>query len=216
MRVGKLVAASLAVATAAAVAGTPFLYRSWQSVRYRNLRVVEPGRLYRSGQMTPVGFAAVFREYGVRTVVSFRDTRDDGREPEDAAERAVCAEYGVRFESFPKADWSPGPDGVVSGDRNVSRWLTLLRDPATEYPVLMHCFAGIHRTGAYCAAYRLECGWGYADVVAEMEAAGTRRTTFADNLRAYLKGYKPGRMTGVVPGEPSPSGDGVPGRPSVP
>lgn len=178
------------------VAGGPFAYRSWQSVKYRNLRVVEPGRLYRSGQMSPAGFEQAFRDLGVRTVVSFRDTRDDGREPDDDDEEAVCRRHGVRFHTLPKADWSPGPDGVISGDRNVDRWLAILADPATEYPVLCHCFAGIHRTGAYCAVYRLERGWTPAEVRRELVAAGTRRTTFAPNLLGYLDAYKPGRLKG--------------------
>ncbi len=176
------------------VAGGPFVYRSWQSVKYRNLRVVEPGRLYRSGQMSPAGFDAAFRDLGIRTVVSFRDTRDDGREPDDADEEAVCRRHGVRFRTLPKADWSPGPDGVISGDRNVDALFGLLADPATQYPVLIHCFAGIHRTGAYTAIYRMEHGWTAAEAKAELVAAGTRRTTFADNLLKYLDGYKPGRL----------------------
>jgi tyrosine-protein phosphatase SIW14 len=182
------------VVLAGLTAGLPFAYRSWQSVKYRNLRAVEPGRLYRSGQMTPAGFDAAFQELGIRTVVSFRDTRDDGREPDDAAEEEICRKHGIRFHRLPPADWSPGPDGVISGDRNVDRWLGILADPATEYPLLMHCFAGIHRTGAYCAVYRLERGWSVGDAVAEMKAAGTVRTTFADNLLNYLAGYKPGRL----------------------
>ena len=176
------------------IAGGPFGYRSWQSVKYRNLRVVEPGRLYRSGQMSPTGFDAAFRDLGIRTVVSFRDTRDDGREPDDADEEEVCRRRKVRFQTLPKADWSPGPDGVISGDRNVDSLFALLADPATEYPVLIHCFAGIHRTGAYTAVYRLEHGWTAAEAKAELVAAGTRRTTFADNLLKYLDGYKPGRL----------------------
>jgi protein tyrosine/serine phosphatase len=177
------------------IASGPLVYRSWQSVKYRNLRAVEPGRVYRSGQMSPAGFEAAIRDLGVRTIVSFRDTRDDGREPDDDSEEDVCRRHGVAFHTLPKADWSPGPDGVISGDRNVDRLFKLLADPGTEYPVLMHCFAGIHRTGAYCAVYRLETGWSAEEAKAELVAAGTRRTTFAPNLMQYLDGYKRGRLS---------------------
>ena len=179
------------------IVGGPFVYRSWQSVKYRNLRVLEPGRMYRSGQLSPTGFESAFRDLGIRTVVSFRDTRDDGREPNDEDEEVVCRRHGVAFHTLPKADWSPGPDGVISGDRNVDRLFALLSDPKTEYPVLVHCFAGIHRTGAYCAVYRLESGWTVSEAKTEMIAAGTSRTTFADNLMQYLARYKPGRFPNV-------------------
>ena len=43
------------------------------------IRVVDDGVLYRSGQMTPEGFQRSVREYGIRTVISLRDSKDEGK-----------------------------------------------------------------------------------------------------------------------------------------
>ena len=67
-------------------------------------------------------------------------------------------------------------------------------DPMTK-PVLVHCFAGIHRTGGYVALYRMEHnGWTADDAIAEMKSMGTIRTTFDDEIPNYLQAYKPGRL----------------------
>ena len=45
-----------------------------------------------------------------------------------------------------------------------------------EHPpsaVLVHCFAGLHRTGAYCAAYRMGFnGWSQQQAILEMKHLG--------------------------------------------
>jgi protein tyrosine/serine phosphatase len=64
-----------------------------------------------------------------------------------------------------------------------------MSDPA-NHPVLVHCFAGIHRTGAFCALYRMEFdGWSNEQAVQEMKELG-----YADYHRdvfAYLRRYQP-------------------------
>lgn len=172
-----------------AIVTLPMLYRSLRSEEYRNFRVVVPGVLYRSGQMSPEGFERVFREFGIKTVISFRGVRDDGRDTDDEAEVEVCRRLGVQFVRFPLADWEP-VDGVIPADQNVSRFLAMMDDPNVEKPVLVHCFAGIHRTGSHCAVYRMtHCGWNCDEAIREMEAMGTSRTTFAPNLIDYLRNY---------------------------
>lgn len=183
------------VLIAVGVCGLPFLYKADRSVEYRNLRVVEPGVLYRSGMLTESGFDRVFREQGIRTVVTFRDNRDDGKEPEDEYEAALCRTYGIAHYRLPRADWSPDPTGTIPGDRNMNRFIELLADPTTQYPMLVHCFAGIHRTGPYCAVYRMEKhGWTHEQAIDELRGMGTVRTTFSDNLMTYLNDYRPVRL----------------------
>jgi tyrosine-protein phosphatase SIW14 len=152
---------------------------------------VDENRLYRSGQMTPEGFRRVVREQGIRTVISLRDRVDESGEYEDGAEVEYCREHGIGFYRLPPADWTP-VGGVIPGDENIKEFLRILDDPTTQRPVLIHCFAGIHRTGAHCAVYRIEYqNWSAADAIAEMRAVGTSRSTFADNLIQYLEAYTP-------------------------
>lgn len=176
---------------AALVVGGPIVYQRAKHTEYRNFRVVDPGAMYRSGQMTPAGFARVAREFGIRTVVSLRDTKDDTGVLEDQPEADYCAAHGLAFYRLPPADWEP-VNGVVPGDANVREWMRILADPATERPILVHCFAGIHRTGAHVATYRIAYdGWTPAEAIAEMKTKGNSRTTFADNLLLYLGNYAP-------------------------
>lgn len=186
----------LGVVLAVCVVGIPFWYRSVESVRYRNLRVVKEGELYRSGTMTADGLARTVKELGIGTVISLRDRKDDTGVNDDRAEADFCAANGVAFHRLPPADWSP-VDGVIPGERTVRDFLRILDDPDTKRPVLIHCFAGIHRTGAQCAVYRIEYdGWPAEAAIAEMRSMGTVRTTFADNLIEYLTGYSRGRLRG--------------------
>jgi protein tyrosine/serine phosphatase len=195
----RVLTVGLVFGLAVAVAVTPFVYWSVESTRYRNFRVVKDGELYRSGQMPADRFARVVREFGIKAVVSLRDRQGDDGVFEDQAEADYCAANGVAFFRLPPGDWSP-VDGVIPGERTVSDFLRIVTDPTADHrPLLIHCFAGIHRTGAHCAVYRMEFDrWPADEAVAEMRSMGTPRTTFAPNLLNYLNGYRPGvRVSGT-------------------
>ena len=190
----RLVCVALVVVTAGAVAGVPVAYRSAVSVKYRNFRVVEPGVLYRSGQMTPAGFQSVALEYGLRTVVSLRDAKDDaGPLPENDAEADWCRANGVRHIVLSPQVWY-APAGRPPVEPNLRAFLAAVADPAGR-PVLVHCFAGIHRTGGYVALYRVDHdGWTADEAVREMKSMGTARTTFDDEIPGYLRAYRRGTL----------------------
>lgn len=183
----------LGTAVALLVGAVPLLYSAHQQTSRRNFHVVEDGVLYRSGQLSRPVFERVVREYGIKTVITLRTTRDLSRPFPDEWEREVCAARGIRHVRIVPLVWSPDEHGDVPADRNVETFLGLVRDPA-NHPVLVHCFAGIHRTGTMCALYRLEIDrWGAGDAVREMEACGfdADENDGTRAISAYLKNYKP-------------------------
>jgi tyrosine-protein phosphatase SIW14 len=79
----------------------------------------------------------------------------------------------------------------VPAAEGVRKFLALLDDPA-NHPVLVHCFAGVHRTGAYCAIYRMEYDrWSNARAIAEMCACGYRDLDDEWDLLGFLEEYQP-------------------------
>ena len=62
-----------------------------------------------------------------------------------------------------------------------------MSDPA-NYPVLVHCFAGIHRTGAYCAIYRMEFDhWTNDRAIDELKAHGYYNLPEEKDILGYLR-----------------------------
>ena len=155
----------------------------------RNFRVVREGVLYRSGQMTRAGLARAHHDYGIRTVICLRD----GLTAADQAEEKFCAAEDVRFVRIPPSGWGD-VGGVVPVEEGVRKFRALLADPK-NYPVLVHCFAGVHRTGAYSAIYRMEFErWSNARAIAEMKACGYSNLDDEWDILGYLEQYRPSWM----------------------
>jgi tyrosine-protein phosphatase SIW14 len=168
---------------ALAIAAVPVVYASHRMTSWRHFRVVEEGRLYRSGQLGPPALDRVVREQGIRTVVCLRAlARPGDATPEDAEER-WCAARGIRYVRFNPAPWNS-----PAGQANLDAFLGVTDDPSLG-PTLVHCFAGLHRTGVFCAVYRMERqGWSNADAIAEMYAVGyfQEDPTALDFLQNYV------------------------------
>jgi protein tyrosine/serine phosphatase len=166
----------------------------------RNFRVVREGVLYRSGQTTLDGLKRIIHDYGIRTVISLRDTRVPGVTPPDHAEEVFCGGLGIKFVRLPPAHWE-GPGGVAPVDDNVRQFRALMADP-DNHPVLIHCFRGWHRTGAYCAIYRMEFeGWSNERAIHELRANGYTILDDHLDLLGYLERYRPVRGTSALPSE---------------
>lgn len=154
----------------------------------RNFRVVRDGVLYRSGQMTRAGLERALHDYGIRTVVSLRDREIPGEAPPDQAEEEFCKKMEVRHVRITPRNWE-GPDLVPPVEVGVQQFLAVMRDPG-NYPVLVHCFAGIHRTGAYTAIYRMELeGWASERALTEMKACGYDNLENELDILGYLRTY---------------------------
>src|SRR5437763_5418056 len=86
----------LAGTALAMVVAAPLVYSAHRNTHARNLRVVEDGVLYRSGQLTPAGLERVCHDYGIRTVVTLRASKRNPTDtPQDAWEETWCAAHGL-------------------------------------------------------------------------------------------------------------------------
>jgi protein tyrosine/serine phosphatase len=73
----------------------------------------------------------------------------------------------------------------------VRKFREIMADP-DNFPVLIHCFAGIHRSGAYCAIYRMEHDhWTNAQAIAELKAHGYDNLDDEWDILGYLEQYCP-------------------------
>jgi tyrosine-protein phosphatase SIW14 len=172
------------------VAG-PLAYSRHRASLYRNFRVVEDGRLYRSGQMSLPGLQRTIEEYGIRTVVSLRYAEKEGDRPPDWQEEEFCKAHGVRYVRVRPQAWSACADGAVPAQKPVDEFLKVMDDPSV-YPVLIHCFAGMHRTGSYCAIYRMEYqGWNNFEALQELKSLGYKHLDDEKDVQGYLENYVP-------------------------
>jgi tyrosine-protein phosphatase SIW14 len=182
----------LAATVLGVVAASPLVYSMNHNWHMRGLRVVEPGKLYRSGQLTPQGFERVLHEQGIKTVITLRTSRTSGLPP-DTWEEGICAARGVKHVRIVPRVWGADEKGEIPAEQGVKEFLAVMDDP-TNYPVLVHCFAGIHRTGTMCAIYRMEYqGWTAERSIEEMEYYGFAPEDMHEHIGGYLRDYQPRR-----------------------
>jgi tyrosine-protein phosphatase SIW14 len=192
VRMARAIRFLLGTLVVAVIVGLPLAYGSYRHTHFRNLRVVKPGLLYRSGQLTLTGWERVINDYGIKTVVSLRDARVEGKTPPDAAEETYCRKLDINYLRLPPQKWwTPIIGGPIPAEANVKRFLQVMDDPA-NYPVLIHCFAGIHRTGQYVALYRMEYDhWDNDRALDEMRANGYDTLDDEFDVLEYLQAYRP-------------------------
>lgn len=110
-----------------------------------NIHEVEPGQVYRSGQLWPSQLSSLLQEKGIRTVINLRG-ENPGRAWYDDEIRVTEA-AGVRHVSLPmSANVEPSPDLLA-------RLIDTLG--TAQQPMLIHCEAGADRSGLASALYQL-------------------------------------------------------------
>jgi hypothetical protein len=191
------------VGIAAMLVGVPFVHFRAVYAHGKRLREVTPGRVYRSGQLTADGFADACRRYGIRTVVNLQDEYPD---PDVALsfwnnrtvpESDLCRQLGVRY-VFIQPDLVSRKLVPARRPAAIDRLLELLDDPAS-YPVLLHCRAGLHRTGCMVAVYRMEYeGWSPQAALRELRENGFGEAACEaanDYVKQYILTYRRGVRT---------------------
>ena len=180
----------LATVVVALVVGSPLVYSAHHNTSLRNFRVVEDGVLYRSGQLTPAGFERVLHDYGIKTVITLRTSRTTALPP-DTWEEGICAAKGVNHVRIVPRVWGADEKGEIPAEQGVQTFLSVL-EKKENHPVLVHCFAGIHRTGTMCAIYRMEYqGWSPERAMEEMQLYGFAPEDMHHHISGYLRAYEP-------------------------
>jgi tyrosine-protein phosphatase SIW14 len=131
--------------------------------------------LYRGGQPSESDYKAL-ASIGIKTIVDLRNDYESFAK--SAAEAA-----GLKYYNIPM-------DGVSAPtDADVAEFLKIVNDPASG-KVYMHCKAGIHRTGAMGAVYRISHdGWDYDKTFAEMKNYQFSAGLFHGGLQKFVKRY---------------------------
>src|SRR5437588_3953697 len=152
---------ALGLAIGSSVAGVPFVYFRAEYAHAKRLREVTPGRFYRCGQLTASGLRDAIARFGIRTVINLQDEAPDPLLPDgyfrkkpEIPESAVCRERGVRYAVL-YFDLLPRNRLLAERPAVIDAYLRILDDP-DAYPILLHCKAGLHRTGELTAIYRME------------------------------------------------------------
>jgi tyrosine-protein phosphatase SIW14 len=195
------------VSLALFMALTPLMYYRWNYTVHKRLRVVEAGKLYRSGCLTVDGFEGAVENYGIRTFVNLQEEAPDPELPlhflssRTEKESAFCKRHGIRYE-FLHVDTLP-PNTVPPEQPKAIAAFRAIMDNPENYPVLVHCRAGLHRTGVLVAMYRMEYnGWSSYQALEELRGHGFgRAASYAPNdyIWQYVLSYQP-RERGMTRG----------------
>ncbi len=132
----------------------------------KNFGVVEAGRLFRSGTLTPESMRYAVEELGVERIVDFGGTKLGSEE--FARVYAEAERLGVEV-------FRLGMHGDGRGDpNNYVEALKIMEGASAEAPVLVHCAAGAERTGVCVLLYRtiLE-DWDVEKAYREAKGYGT-------------------------------------------
>ena len=166
--------------------------------------------------MTAAGFADAIRTRKIRTVINLMEDNVDPNLPAgyfdttEIRESELCAALGAKMinltvdliEPNQLRDHRPAAIGT---------FLELMDRPEI-YPVLIHCRAGLHRTGVMVAIYRMEYeGWTRHEAMSELRAHGFgdfAATAANDYINQYVLRFEPRASSRVADG----SHASVPGR----
>jgi protein tyrosine/serine phosphatase len=214
--VDKLRPWGIATVMFAFMVAAPFAYYRCRYNESKRLRIVTPGVLYRGGQMTARGLEETIRQFGIKTIMNVQNEAPDPHLDNGERESELAARWGVRF-VFIAPDLIDTRKVPAEQPKAIAAFLEVMDDPA-NHPVLLHCRAGLHRTGVLAALFRREYeDWSIRQAMDELRDNGFGRsqaTVRNDYVLEYVVAYQPRRAALERVGgrslEPSRSGQLLP------
>jgi protein tyrosine phosphatase (PTP) superfamily phosphohydrolase (DUF442 family) len=140
----------MAKAVSASVAGlfVLSLLAAGRSLLGQNFRTVVPGRVYRSGQLSPEALEERIRRHGLESILNLRGEKED--RDWYRRELEVAKRNGVDFESIDLVPERQPPRPAL---------IALIEHlESLPKPVLIHCSAGADRTGFASVVARMALG----------------------------------------------------------
>ncbi len=181
----------------------PVWYYRYQYGELKRVRVVTEGKLYRCGQLTEAGFDQVIDHYGIRTVINLQDEDANPKLSKHLHEKEYCRQKGVNYVFLP-------PLLVAEGEPPTLEQFLAVFDDLNKYPILIHCKAGLHRTGTMVAFYRIEYeGWTPQAAMNELMINGfSLKQCHVKNpyIKNYLVDYVPRAKRRQIPAKFPPAG----------
>ena len=90
-----------------------------------------------------------------------------------------------------RALWTADGRWPVPAEIGLAAFRKVMDDPR-NHPVLVHCWGGVHRTGMYCAVYRMDYQhWHKPDAIAEMRTLGYTVLDEHLDVLAFLDHFQP-------------------------
>ena len=195
-------------AMAAFLVYAPYLYYRYDLEHAKRLRPVVEGRVYRSGCLSADGFRDFIRSHQIKTVINLWDESPDPVLHPNRFSRAeikeseLCQELGVQFK-FIYVELLPDHQVGKERPKAIDDFLEVMDDPQS-YPVLLHCKAGLHRTGVMSAIYRMEYdGWSREDAMRELKSHGFGyfiANSTNGYIQQYVLNYQPRKTRSQVSG----------------
>ncbi len=178
----------------------PYVYYRYHYTHAKRLRPIVEGLVYRSGCLTADGLREAILKHKIKTVINLQEEAPDPELPASyfggsrTKESDVCYSLGARLE-FVFVELVPLERAGKERPATIDRFLAIMDDPA-NYPVLIHCKAGLHRTGILSAVYRMEYQhWDRLEAWHELRAHGFGEfvsDASNDYITQYILSYHPG------------------------
>jgi len=159
------------------------IHRSLQPYHFLE---VDPGKLYRSGQVETWALEKMHGWTGFRTIIDLCGEKRDC--PLVQEERAFARENKIRYENFIQPH---GMEDREEAREHVESFLEILDDPG-NFPVLLHCWNGVKRTGILVAIYKIEyLGVDNEQAIRELPTFGRTLEDFHDSEIEFIRNYVP-------------------------